>query len=650
MQTSIHWLTRNRVELAVAVVLSLGILILPNTAVIAATATEAIDDILPGEPNDPSDFRFESFDAAYELTRGEDGRSRLATTETLVAGFPDIDQNTGIVRRIPNYYRGHATGVRVLSVSNANGDAIEYSVDPRGDYTSVRITDGSFLYGETTFVVRYEQSDVTARYDNDEFYWDVNGVDWSQPFGIVRATLTMDETLAAQLTGDVACYTGEQGETASDCEISTRRDGESSAVTAQSGSSGGYTGLDERENLSVSVGFAPGTFASAPESAAARIASAWYWLGGLATLGPLVSALGLLLLALVWKWRERRAVRMPGPVIAEYAPPRGITVAQAAYLIDTRAAKKRAFAADTVDQVVQKKLILERTGSDYTVRLAQKGGSKVTDLLTTRSAYRAVLTKGPQAGTSGGVVVRKANYPLRLAFGGLRGRVITSVADSFTATPRSGPARVVLGVAALLAAVIALFVYGPRTGGNAAANLVLLWGAIAIAAPVLTLTVLLRLRLPTANTVRIRRHLEGLRVYIRLAEQDRLRILQSPDNAEFAVVGEKEIVALNERLLGYAVLFGLEEEWSAQIGVASAAAPSAAVDITSSVAIGALVAAVSSTTPHSPPSSSRGSNDSSSSDSGGSYDGGGGYSGSSGGSDGGGSSGGGGGGGGGDGI
>jgi uncharacterized membrane protein YgcG len=335
--------------------------------------------------------------------------------------------------------------------------------------------------------------------------------------------------------------------------------------------------------------------------------------------------------------------RPPATVIAQYGPPAGISVAQAAYLLDTPAAKKRAFAADTVDQVVNRHLTLERTGSSFLVRVVPGGASKGADRLNVHSAYRSVLAKDARSEKLGGVVIDKDNYALRLAFGELRARILASVGDSFMTNPRWNAARYVLAAAAFVGGAIALLVYGPRTGGNASANFVLLWGAITVAAPILTWVTLYRVHLPTANTQQIVRHLEGLRLYIRLAEQDRMRILQSPGNAQFVVSGAAEIVALNERLLGYAVLFGLEKEWAEQIGVSStSASPDAVSDLVASGSIGALVVAVSSTTPQSPStSSSSTSNDSS---------GGGGYSGSSGGSSGGGSAGDGGGGGGSEGI
>ena len=82
-----------------------------------------------------------------------------------------------------------------------------------------------------------------------------------------------------------------------------------------------------------------------------------------------------------------------------------------------------------------------------------------------------------------------------------------------------------------------------------------------------------------------RDHLEGLRLYIRLAEADRLRVLQSPSGAlrvdrpaaapvavgteaaasgapaTTALIDPTVVLKLNERLLPYAVLFGLERQW-----------------------------------------------------------------------------------------
>jgi hypothetical protein len=72
--------------------------------------------------------------------------------------------------------------------------------------------------------------------------------------------------------------------------------------------------------------------------------------------------------------------------------------------------------------------------------------------------------------------------------------------------------------------------------------------------------------LPAANpTVD---HLWGIYDYIALAEKDRLAFLQSPQGAELRQDASinAQVLVLNEKLLPYAVLFGLEKEWVRELG------------------------------------------------------------------------------------
>jgi len=64
-------------------------------------------------------------------------------------------------------------------------------------------------------------------------------------------------------------------------------------------------------------------------------------------------------------------------------------------------------------------------------------------------------------------------------------------------------------------------------------------------------------------------HLWGIRDYIALAEKDRLAFLQSPTGALLRqdIALDAQVLLLNEKLLPYAVLFGLEKEWVRELGV-----------------------------------------------------------------------------------
>ena len=72
---------------------------------------------------------------------------------------------------------------------------------------------------------------------------------------------------------------------------------------------------------------------------------------------------------------------------------------------------------------------------------------------------------------------------------------------------------------------------------------------------------------PTPAAYPVIDHLWGICDYIDLAEKDRLAYLQSPSGAQLRddVGLGAQVVLLNEKLLPYAVLFGLEKEWMREL-------------------------------------------------------------------------------------
>lgn len=94
---------------------------------------------------------------------------------------------------------------------------------------------------------------------------------------------------------------------------------------------------------------------------------------------------------------------------------------------------------------------------------------------------------------------------------------------------------------------------------------------------VLAAVIVLCAKVPLTSTgAELRDHLAGLELYIRMAEQDRIRVLQSPEGAERrdisspvaadGSVDRVQALRLTERLLPYAVVFGQEKEWAKELG------------------------------------------------------------------------------------
>jgi uncharacterized membrane protein YgcG len=69
-----------------------------------------------------------------------------------------------------------------------------------------------------------------------------------------------------------------------------------------------------------------------------------------------------------------------------------------------------------------------------------------------------------------------------------------------------------------------------------------------------------------------RDYLEGMKLYLTVAEEERLRVLQSPQGAERIDVGNNlELVKLYEKLLPWAVIWGVEDQWMRELAVRVAA-------------------------------------------------------------------------------
>ena len=232
--------TPARFALTLALAAGFALTLTPTAAV--ATALKS----------DVSDFTFDTFDADYTLSREADGTSTLDVVETIVARFPDFDQNRGIIRAIPDDYDGVPLNTRINGVTDANGDPVYYEPYYSGGFVELALGTDEFVRGVQTYVISYTQQNVVRSFDDtasDEFYWDVNGTGWQQPFGEVSATVTLAPDVAEALTGNAACYVGAFGED-EQCTI----DDDGTTFTASA------TDLAPGETVTVAIGFEPCTF------------------------------------------------------------------------------------------------------------------------------------------------------------------------------------------------------------------------------------------------------------------------------------------------------------------------------------------------------------------------------------------------------
>ena len=492
------------------------------------------------------DFSFTSFEADYYLSRGADNVSHLQVIETLVAQFPDFDQNHGIERAIPETYDGHPVDLKIDSVKDGNGKTLNYTTTTSNDNLVLRIGDaGTYVHGEQTYVISYSLQNVTnIQAQQDEFYWDINGDLWSQTLDSVTARVHLNNNIAQQfIPSKLICFTGAHGSTRQDCTITYDEDMTGGVVVESSST----RRLAAGETLTVALGFNKDTFAAyqIPLSTLLLI-------GGLVVanvLAPLVA-----LVVMFNKWRKGgRDPKGRGVIAPEYLPPKQVGVISSGIVLKEKFETKM-ISAVLIDLAVRHHIKIYETTKKV--------------LLISKTSYELELTKlfeelrpddikvifllfgkSPTVGRKVKIddlsqkLYKEANQMGK----DVEAELVT--ADYFKKAPSK-----VRGTYMLVGGVMAfapMFVLPFAVGVTVAGLIVMLFGWAMPAR--------------TQKGVELRDYLLGLRDYMKLAEADRLRVLQSPHGElteKINVNDTQQLVKLYEHLLPYAVLFGIEKQWA----------------------------------------------------------------------------------------
>lgn len=553
---------------------------------------------------DVDDFVYDSFDADHWLIRAATGQSQLYTTETIVAHFPDFDQNRGIVRSLPRMESGIDLATTVVAVSGAGGEPIPWWTEQDAEWIHILTGDDDYVHGAQTYVISYTMRDVVLRYEDtgaDEFYWDTVGSDHAQPFAAATARVHVAGAAAdGLLDGRAFCYRGAVG-SSDQCDIAEAASGlewpedvavwadsygvaDASAsartITAQAGALAPY------EGMTLAIGFEQGTFA-APSPPPPPPSPWWVWF--LPVLG-LLSGIGGLVFVLIMKAVLRRNPDT-APVIVQYTPPEDESLTLSAGVLGVPA---RALAAHVVDLAVRDRVEIRakddrEDAGDFEVVLRDRAGlqhddRRVVDTLFGKDAKPDRVVK--LGAFAAHPPTRAVTYVRRIDDFTLQ-RGYRSKTPGWIATVRS---FISLGGAALAIGLIVFSGIAFEVLGDLGDLGVVIY-VVAIASGLFAGFILPWIRLPASTLTlaggRHRTYLDGIREYLKLAEEERLRAAQSPRTADLVSAGRRpfgeapnapgaDVVNLYERLLPYAVLFGMERDWIEVIRSASPAAQSVA--------------------------------------------------------------------------
>ena len=490
-------------------------------------------------------FTITRHDIDYELSRDSDGRSRLNTIETITAKFPDYDQNHGIERAVPKSYDGHSTSLSVRSVTDVKGNSLEYSTYSQNDNEVIRIGDpDEYVRGVQTYIIRYDQRDVTKAYadtKSDEFYWDTNGTEWAVPIDRLEVRLTVDDSLAQYLSGDTACYQGNSGST-NQCDL--KSEGAAYETTAFN--------LSPGQNVTLAIGFAPDTFAKYEPSLFEKLFQVWIRVTiALGIVGFIITVF----LTMRWyAWTNRKGDI--GTIVPEYLPPKDTSLAAAASVLPNKSGSL--FAAQLLDFAVRGYIQILQTreksfwkSAEYTIEIIKNiSGMKPEEKEILNDVFEGTTTVGSKL-----PLKHLTNNP---------------AIHSSTLDNDHKLAELTRGEYGLRSIDPAKPGWFKRVGFILLAFAVLTLNPVLLATALFAFAYGLTLWPLTDKGVELSRYLQGMKMYIGVAEAERLKMLQSPegalkiDNAD--VNDPAKLVKLYEKMLPYAVLFGQEKQWSKRIG------------------------------------------------------------------------------------
>lgn len=285
----------------------------------------------------------------------EDGD--LTVTETITVRAELINIRRGIYRDIPSRYKDRlgrrmVVPIDVVSVKRDGSTEDWHTESVDG---GIRIYAGSadryLSKGEYTYEFTYTTKRQIGFFDeHDEIYWNATGNGWMFPINQASATVRLPS--GADL-GDlqIAAYTGSEGATGKNARYEITGTGVVEFHTTR--------GLNPYEGLTVAVGFAKGVVPE-PSAMQKRI---WFFRDNLG----LILATALMLAALMWyvhAWRKVGRDPATGAIYPRYEAPKGYSPGMLRYVwrmgYDTRT-----FAAALVNMAVHGIVELSKEGKKY---------------------------------------------------------------------------------------------------------------------------------------------------------------------------------------------------------------------------------------------------------------------------------------------
>ncbi len=518
----------------------------------------------------------------------------MTVTETITVKSTGVEIKRGIVRDFPTTYRNrHGFTVRVgFEVLEVRRDGVPepYHLQeaPNGQKLYIGQKNMFLKPGVYTYTITYRTDRQLGYFqDYDELYWNVTGHGWTFPIDRAEAVVVLPP--GAKVL-NYAAYTGFYGDVGQDFRVSYDHSGNIMFSTTR--------GLKRREGLTIAVSWPKGLVAEPTR----QEKLGYFLMDNLSTLIALLGLVGISLYYLA-TWRQVGRDPAPGTIIPLFTPPKGFSPAGVRYLI-RMGFDQKAFAAALVDMAVKGYLKIEEEDGEYTLRRTGKnpGGLDAAEqrlasgLFRNGSVLKLENTNHQRISDAKDALKQSLDKEINHIYFrtnrssfliGLGLSLLTLVAIVLTtATWEAIFPLIWLSIWSVCCCVLAVAVYrrwqgvmsGPRLrfGKMFAALATTLFALPFFVGEILggyfaftvsfsatlffTILVFLNclfyylLKAPTLAGRQIMDQVEGFKLYLSTAEQDRLEVLHPPEKTP----------ELFEKYLPYALALDVENEWSEQ--------------------------------------------------------------------------------------
>jgi uncharacterized membrane protein YgcG len=260
---------------------------------------------------------------------------------------------------------------------------------------------------------------------------------------------------------------------------------------------------------------------------------------------------------------RRRRARGHGAVVAQYDVPADLPPVVAVPIAGGTAAIPAQFVHLAVNGVIRVEEGGSRTKGSPPPMFRVVDADRASDPLD-RQALAALFGSAVRPGSVVTLPKDDSDFAKRVQTLGAEGRK-EALTRGYLEKAHSPVARW-LGLIALLllAPVLVLVLVGLSREGSLPAIVAIAGGLFTL---IFAVTAMSRHIVHTPKGAEARAHLLGVREFIRVAEADRLRVLQSYSGAERRRDGEEDTIHLYERLLPYAMIFGQEKQWAKALEV-----------------------------------------------------------------------------------